>query len=371
MDIGIPKEIKKDEYRVSMVPAGVETLVSHGHRVFVEKNAGEGSGISNKDYESAGAIIVENAEQVYSKAELIVKVKEPQPQEYELLREGQVVFTYLHLAASKELTTSLLKQKIVAIAYETIQTADGSLPLLTPMSEIAGRLAVLEGAKCLERTQGGEGILLSGVAGVTPAEVVILGGGIVGKNAGKMAAGLGAEVTILDINIERLRQLEDIMPANVRLLFSDKYSIREMVKKADLLIGAVLVPGARAPILVTAEMIKTMKKGAVIVDVSVDQGGCVETTRPTTHSEPTYIVDGVVHYCVANMPAAVARTSTYALANASLPYVIALADKGYKKAVKEDPALAKGVNMIMGKLTLREVADLFDLEYCPLEKILD
>lgn len=370
MIIGVPKEVKVQEYRVGMLPAGVELLVQHGHKVLVEMDAGVGSGISNAEYKKAGAQIVERAKQIFSKADMIVKVKEPQPAEVAMLKEKQVVFTYFHLAADKELTESLLERKITAVAYETIQLADKSLPLLTPMSEIAGRLAVLEGAKYLERPMGGRGILLGGVPGVPPAEVVVIGGGMVGKNSAKMAAGLGAHVAVLDVNVDRLRYLDDIMPANVTTMFSNTFNLRAAVKRADLLIGAVLIVGAKAPVLVTKEMIKTMKKGAVVVDVSVDQGGCIETCHPTTHDNPTYMVSGVVHYCVANMPGAVARTATYALANACLPYAIALADKGFKIAMQEDPALAKGLNMTDGKLTIQEVAEVFNLTYHPKAKIL-
>ena len=371
MIIGVPKEIKIQEYRVGMLPAGVEQLVLQGHKVLVETKAGEGSGIPDSEYKKAGATIVDKAKQVYTKADMIVKVKEPQPVEVAMSREGQILFTYFHLAADRELTELLLKQKVVAVAYETIQLADRSLPLLTPMSEIAGRLAVLEGAKYLERPMGGRGVLLGGVPGVPPAEVVVIGGGMVGKNSAKMAAGLGAHVVVLDVNVDRLRYLDDIMPANVTTMFSNTFNLRAAVKRADLLIGAVLIVGAKAPVLVTKEMIKMMKKGAVVVDVSVDQGGCIETCHPTTHDNPTYVVNGVVHYCVANMPGAVARTATYALANASLPYTVSLANKGYKKAMQDDPALAKGLNMAHGKLTIQEVAETFKLNYVPREKVLN
>ncbi|MDI6782581.1 MAG: alanine dehydrogenase [bacterium] len=370
MIIGIPKEIKDNEYRVGMTPAGVEALVNSGHKVNVEKGAGLVSAIADTEYEKAGAKLFATAKTIYEKAEMIVKVKEPLPPEYPLLKSGQVVFTYFHFAASKELTESVLARKIVAVAYETIQLADGSLPLLTPMSEVAGRLAIVEGAKYLEKPFGGRGVLLGGVPGVAPAEVVIIGGGVVGKNAAKMAAGLGANVVILDINIDRLRYLEDIMPKNVVTMHSNSHNLRAAVKRADLLVGAVLIPGARAPVLVTKEMIGTMKKGAVVVDVSVDQGGCIETCHPTTHSNPTYIVNGVIHYCVANMPGAVPRTSTYALSNATIPYALALANKGYKQAMLDDPALLKGLNMINGKLTIKQVADAFGLDYIPRERAL-
>jgi len=370
MIVGVPKEIKEQEYRVGMLPSGVETLVKRGHKVVVEKSAGEGSGISDADYRKAGATIAGKARDVFERADMIVKVKEPQSAEIKCLKENQVVFTYFHLAADRELTEKLLKKKITAVAYETIQLADKSLPLLTPMSEIAGRLAVLEGAKHSEKPFGGQGILLGGVPGVPPAEVVILGGGGVGKNAAKLAAGLGANVTVMDINIDRLRYLDDIMPPNVRTVFSDPHTVRDAVKRADLLIGAVLIVGAKAPVLVKKDMLKTMKPGSVIVDVAVDQGGCVETCHPTTHNNPTYVVDGVVHYCVANMPGAVARTSTYALCNASLPYAVALASKGYVKAMQDDPYLAKGLNMVNGKLTIKEVSEAFKIPYVERESVL-
>ncbi len=370
MIIGVPKEIKEQEYRVGMLPSGVETLVKQGHQVVVEKNAGEGSGIVDGEYLHAGALLADKASDVFEQADMIIKVKEPQESEIACLKDNQVVFTYFHLAADRELTEGLLKRKITAVAYETIQLPNGGLPLLTPMSEIAGRLAVLEGAKHSEKPFGGQGILLGGVPGVPPAEVVILGGGSVGKNAAKMAAGLGANVSVLDVNIDRLRYLDDIMPSNVRTVFSDPHTIRNAIQKADLLIGAVLIVGAKAPVLVNREMIKTMKPGSVIVDVAVDQGGCVETCHPTTHNNPTYLVDGVVHYCVANMPGAVARTATYALCNASLPYAVALATKGFQKAMKEDHSLAKGLNMIEGKLTIREVSEAFNIPYVDRNSVL-
>ena len=370
MIIGVPKEIKQQEYRVGMIPSGVEALVGKGHKVFIEKGAGEGSNITDSEYVNAGAKILKTAKEVFAKSEMIIKVKEPQPAEVKMLKKGQLVFTYFHLAADEDLTRSLMKSGITAVAYETIQLPDRSLPLLTPMSEIAGRLAVLEGAKHLERPFGGSGVLLCGVPGVAPAEVVVLGGGSVGKNAAVIAAGMGANVKVLDISLERLRQLSDILPANVTTIFSDSHNIRDAISKADLVIGAVLVVGAKAPVLISKKMLKLMKKGSVIVDVAVDQGGCVETCHPTTHNNPTYIIEGVVHYCVANMPGAVARTSTYALCNASLPYAVALANKGWKKAMKEDASLAKGLNLMEGKLTIAEVAKLFKLEYLPKEKAL-
>ena len=362
MIIGVPKEIKNHEYRVSLLPFAVEALKEAGHTILVEKSAGAGSGIEDAEYDKSGAEIVGSAAAVYSGAEMIVKVKEPLPQEYELLRPGQIVFTYFHFAASRELTEAVIRQKIIAIAYETIELEDGSLPLLTPMSEVAGRMAVHEGAKYLEEPLKGRGILLAGVPGVEPAKVVIVGGGVVGANAAKMAAGLGADVVILDISLERLRYLDDIMPKNVTTLMSNTHNLRRMVSEADLLIGAVLVTGDKAPVLVSEEMVSTMKHGAVIVDVAVDQGGCIETTHPTTHEDPTYIVHDVVHYCVANMPGAVARTSTFALANATFPYVMQIADKGYRRAAIENPAIRKGINVSEGKVAIPEIAGLFGLE---------
>ncbi len=364
MIIGVPKEIKESEYRIAVVPAGVEALRGHGHEVLVEKGGGLGSGISDQEYKKAGAEIVATAREVYRQAELIVKVKEPQPPEYKYLRADQIIFTYLHLAASRPLTKALLKSGIIGFAYETLEQENGTLPLLTPMSEIAGRMAIQEGAKYLERPMMGRGVLLSGVPGVPSCQVTILGGGVVGTNAAKIAAGLGARVTILDIDLERLRYLGDIMPGNVQMIMSNTYNIREYVKQADLLIGAVLVKGAVAPHLVAAKTIKTMKQGAVIVDVAIDQGGCIETCdHPTTHKKPTYIRHGVVHYTVANMPGAVGRTSTFALTNATLPYVMELADKGCHHATHENPELMKALNVCRGKITYPAVAEAFGLEY--------
>jgi alanine dehydrogenase len=365
MIVGVPKEIKESEFRVSMVPAGVEELKARGHTVLVEKGAGLGSGISDAEFRAAGAQIAARADEIYLRADMIVKVKEPLPPEHKMMREGQVMFTYLHLAASRQLTLGMVKTKSVCIAYETIQLPDRSLPLLIPMSEVAGRMAIQEGAKYLEIHQNGRGILLGGVPGVAPADVVVLGGGIVGTNAAMMAAGLGARVTILDVSLPRLRYLDEVMPKNVTTLMSNAVNIRESLKVADLLVGAVLLAGARAPVLVTREMLKLMKPGAVIVDVAVDQGGCIETVRPTTHQKPTYVVEGVIHYCVANMPGAVARTSTFALTNATLPYVLALAGKGWQAACRADSALARGLNVIEGKIVIKEVADFFKLPYEP------
>ena len=367
MIVGVPKEIKQDEYRVGMTPFGVEALVAAGHEVIVEAGAGVGSGIMDGDYRYHGAKIVRGHQSVFSRSDMVVKVKEPLPEEYGLLRPGQIVFTYFHFAASRELTEAILQSGIVAIAYETIRTDDGQLPLLTPMSEVAGRMAIQEGAKYLEKPMKGRGILLSGVPGVAPAEVVIIGGGIVGTNAAKIAAGLGARVTILDINLNRLRYLEDIMPKNVVTLMSDAHNIREQLRQADLLVGAVLIEGARTPVLVTRDMLKTMTPGSVIVDVAIDQGGCIATSRPTTHSDPVYIVNNVVHYCVTNMPGAVGRTSTYALTNVTLPYALEIAGQGYENAARANPAIARGLNIVEGKLTNQAVADTFRMKCEPVD----
>ena len=361
MIVGVPKEIKADEYRVGIIPVGVETLVRRGHTVLLEQGAGDGSGISDEEYTRAGAELAASAEEVYRRAELIIKVKEPLPQEHPLLGDGQMVFTYFHFAASRELTDAIIDSGCVAIAYETVRTADGQHPLLTPMSEVAGRMSIQEGAKYLEKPMEGRGILLGGVPGVAPARVVIIGGGVVGTNAAKVAAGLGAQVIVLDINLDRLRYLDDIMPKNVVLLMSDAYTIRQSITEADLVIGAVLIEGARAPVLVRREDLRRMPPGSVVVDVAVDQGGCIETSQPTTHSEPTFIVDGVLHYCVSNMPGAVGRTSTYALCNVTLPYAVQLADKGYETAARENPALKYGINIARGRVTNQAVADTFGL----------
>jgi alanine dehydrogenase len=361
MIVGVPKEIKTDEYRVGMIPVGVEELTREGHRVLIQSGAGQGSGISDEQYEANGAEITTEVAQIWKRAHLIVKVKEPLPQEWPLMQSGQIVFTYFHFAADEELTRAVMKSEIIAIAYETIKDSKGNLPLLTPMSEVAGRMSIQEGAKFLERPFEGRGILLGGVPGVLPANVVILGGGIVGANAAKVAAGLGANVAILDINLDRLRYLDDVMPRNVTTLFSDRHNIVDCLTRADLLIGAVLIPGARAPRLVVREDLKRMPPRAVIIDVAIDQGGCMETSRPTTHSQPTYIVDDVVHYCVTNMPGAVGRTSTYALCNVTLPYVLQLAGKGFDRAVQDNAALAHGVNIRQGKVTNPAVAETFGL----------
>ncbi len=370
MLVGILKEIKAEENRISMTPAGVEVMIQNGHMVLVEKDAGIGSGFNDDAYGKAGAEIVDTPKEIFDRSEMVMHVKEPLPPEYELIREGQIVFTYLHLAAAEELTHVLIKSGSINIAYETIQKEDGSLPLLTPMSEVAGRMAIQQGAKYLEMAQGGHGVLLGGVPGVDPGTVVIIGGGVVGTNAAKMACGLGAKVYILDMNLNRLRYLSDIMPSNCFLLMSSPATTRKLIKEADVAVGAVLVAGAKAPKLVTREMLKTMKKGAVLVDVAIDQGGCFETSKPTTHSNPIYTVDGVVHYCVANMPGAVPKTSTLALTNATLPYAVEIANKGWEKAMKENPEIKLGANVIKGKVTYKGVADAFGLDYVSIDSIL-
>lgn len=371
MIVGLLKEIKPNENRVALLPAGVELMISHGHKVMVEENAGVGSGFSDELYKRAGAEIVPSAPEVYGAAELVLKVKEPVKPEYGLIREGQIVFTYFHFAASRELTEAMMRSKGVCIAYETVQRQDRSLPLLIPMSEVAGRMAPQEGAKYLEKTMGGRGVLLGGVPGVEPADVVIIGGGIVGQNAARIAAGFGARVTILDSDLYKLRYLDDVMPKNVLTLASNPHNIRKAASRADVLIGSVLIPGAKAPKLVTREMLKDMKEGSVIVDVSVDQGGCIETCRPTTHENPTYVVEGVLHYCVANMPGAVPFTSTVALTNATLPYALQIAGSGWQKAVKASDEIKHGLNMVYGKITYQHVAEAFDFEYTPPEEVLD
>jgi alanine dehydrogenase len=366
MRIGVPKEVKPDEYRVAMLPVGVELLVKAGHQVFVEANAGTASGFPDSDYIKAGAMMLPTAKEIFGSADMIVKVKEPQTAEISMFRPGQIVFTYFHFAADRELTQACMESEIVAIAYETIRDRRGNLPLLTPMSEIAGKMSIQEGAKYLEKPMMGRGILLGGVPGVPPAHVVVLGGGIVGTNAAKVAAGLGANVIIMDINLERLRYLDDVMPANVHTIYSDPATIRDQVRQADLVVGAVLIPGAKAPRLVTRDDLKDMKNGAVIVDVAIDQGGCIETARPTTHQQPTYVVEGVVHYCVTNMPGAVGRTSTIALNNATLTYTLKLANKGYEKAAEEDAGLAEGINLAGGRVTNAAVAESLHLKHQPL-----
>ena len=370
MIIGILKEIKTEENRVSMTPAGVEVMIQNGHTLLVEKNGGKGSGFEDEDYKKAGAEMVATPQEIFERAEMVMHVKEPLPAEYGLIREDQIVFTYLHLAAAEELTHALIKSKAICIAYETIQKTDGSLPLLTPMSEVAGRMATQQGAKYLEMAQGGHGVLLGGVPGVDPGTVVVIGGGVVGVNAAKMACGLGAKVYILDMNLDRLRYLSDVMPANCIPLMASPATTRKLVKEADVVIGAVLVAGAKAPKLVTKEMLKTMQKGSVLVDVAIDQGGCFETSRPTTHSDPIFEVDGIVHYCVANMPGAVAKTSTIALTNATLPYTVQIANKGWRRAMRENPEIKLGANVMNGKVTYKAVAEAFGLEHTPIETLL-
>ena len=370
MLVGVPKEIKTNENRVALLPVGASILIRNGHKVVVETNAGLGSSFSDNDYKAVGAEIALSASEVYSAADMIMKVKEPIEPEYKLIKQGQVLFTYFHFAASKELTEAMIKARCICIAYETVQKADHSLPLLIPMSEVAGRMAPQEGAKYLEKTMGGRGILLGGVPGTGPAEVMVLGGGIVGTNAAKIAAGFGAKVTIFDNNLYRLRYLDDVMPANVTTMMSNEYYILAGLPKADLVIGAVLIPGTKAPKLVKRDMLPIMKEGSVIVDVSVDQGGCIETCKPTTHEHPTFVIDGVVHYCVANMPGAVPHTSTLALTNATLPYAVEIANKGYEKAVKTNNEIKLGLNMIDGKITYKGVAEAFDFEYNTVDSII-
>jgi len=370
MIIGVPKEIKNNENRVGMTPSGVNELVERGHTVYIQSTAGEGSGFTDEEYVAVGAKILPTIEAVYNIAEMIVKVKEPIASEYPLIKEGQLLFTYFHFASSEPLTHAMIKNKSVCLAYETVEKTDRSLPLLIPMSEVAGRMSIQEGAKYLEKPIKGKGILLGGVPGVKPANVLVLGGGIVGTQAAKMAAGLGAKVTLMDVNLQRLRYLDEIMPANVTCLMSTRYNIKEEIKTADLIIGAVLIPGAKAPSLITRDMLKLMHPGTVMVDVAVDQGGCFETTRATTHEDPTYIIDDVVHYCVANMPGAVPYTSTIALTNATLPYVIQLANKGWEKACAESKELELGLNVIHGKIVYKAVAEAWNLPYTPLQDAL-
>ncbi|HEV7993641.1 MAG TPA: alanine dehydrogenase, partial [Gemmatimonadaceae bacterium] len=362
MKIGVPKEIKTNENRIALVPAGAEAMVSAGHSVLVEAGAGLGSGFSDEDYTSVGATIAPDADTVWRESEMIMKVKEPIKVEWPRMRRGQLLFTYFHFAADEELTRAHIASGAVCVAYETVELPTRELPLLTPMSEVAGRMAVQEGAKYLEKLYGGRGVLLGGVPGVAPAKVVILGGGIVGINAAKMAAGMGAKVVILDISLERLRYLSDVMPANVQLIHSNRHNILEQIATADLVVGGVLIPGAKAPKLVRRADLSTMRPGSVIVDVAIDQGGCVETIHATTHENPTYVVDGVIHYGVANMPGGVPRTSTLALTNATLPYALQLANKGWKRALKENPALLKGLNIVDGKVTYAGVAEAFGME---------
>ncbi|GAB2533130.1 alanine dehydrogenase [Spirosoma aerophilum] len=370
MVIGVPKEIKNNENRVALTPAGVTELRKHGHTVYVQVNAGEGSGFEDEEYIAAGAVMLPTIEEVYGIAEMIMKVKEPIAAEYDLIKEDQLLFTYFHFASSDELTQAMLAKRAVCLAYETVERPDRSLPLLVPMSEVAGRMAIQEGAKYLEKPLKGRGILLGGVPGVKPANVLILGGGIVGTQAAKMAAGLGAHVTIMDVSLARLRYLSDIMPPNVQTMMSNEYNIREMIKVCDLIVGAVLIPGAKAPHLITREMLKQMRPGTVLVDVAVDQGGCIETCSPTTHENPTFIIDGVVHYCVANMPGAVPYTSTLALTNATLPYALQLANKGWQQACRDNTDLKLGLNVVDGKIVYKGVAEAFNLPLTDVSTVL-
>jgi alanine dehydrogenase len=370
MIIGVPKEIKNNENRVALTPAGTQELVKRGHTVQIQKSAGNGSGFLDEDYQKAGATLIDNAAEIFHNAEMIMKVKEPIEQEYKLIKKDQLVFTYFHFASYEPLTKAMIESGATCLAYETVERNDGSLPLLIPMSEVAGRMSIQEGAKYLEKPLKGRGILLGGVPGVKPAKVLVLGGGVVGTNAAKIAAGMGADVTILDLNLTRLRYLDDVMPKNVHTMVSNEYTIRELIKDSDLIIGGVLVPGAKAPKLITRDMLKSMRPGTVLVDVAVDQGGCIETCRPTTHEDPTFIIDDVVHYCVANMPGAVPYTSTLALTNATLPYAIRLAGQGWKKACSESQELRLGLNVIQGEVVYKAVADAFNLPYTDVKKFL-
>ncbi|KAF1074233.1 alanine dehydrogenase [Halodesulfovibrio sp. MK-HDV] len=370
MIVGVLKEIKVKENRVCMTPAGVTTMVSRGHEVLVEKNAGVGSGFSDAEYVAAGATIIDTPQAICDKAEMVMHVKEPQPSEYGMLRKGQILFTYLHLAADKPQTEGLMASGATCIAYETVQKADRSLPLLTPMSEVAGRMSIQQGSVALEKTNGGLGKLLGGVPGVAPAKVMVIGGGVVGVQAAKMACGLGAQVYLMDISLDRLRYLADVMPANCTTLMSSKGAIQELLPEMDMVVGAVLIPGAKAPAVVTREDLKLMKKGAALVDVAIDQGGCFETSKATTHENPTYEVEGVIHYCVANIPGAVPATSTMALTNATLPYALEIANKGWKKACQENEEIKLGLNVHEGKLTYKAVCDAFGFDYTPVEDVL-
>ena len=370
MIIGVPKEIKTHENRVSLLPSGVLQFIRNGHTVIVEKGAGVGSGFTDEMYVQRGATIYEDVEKLWQEADMIMKVKEPIQVEYNRMREGQILFTYLHFAASEELTQAVVDSKCIAIAYETVEKSDGSLPLLVPMSEVAGRMAAQEGAKYLEKPTGGRGVLMGGIPGVPPANVIVLGGGIVGVNAAKIASGMGAHTTILDINLKRLRYLDDVMPKNVRTIFSTEGNIRNLLPQTDLVIGAVLVPGAKAPSLISKDMLKLMRPGTVMVDVAIDQGGCFETSKATTHDDPIYIVDDVVHYCVANMPGAVPYTSTLGLTNATLPYAVELANKGWKNALTENKELLKGLNIADGKIVYKDVAEAFNMDYTSISEVL-
>ncbi len=370
MIIGVPKEIKNNESRVALTPSGANELVKRGHEVYIQASAGEGSDFSDELYRNSGAQTLATIEEVYAKADIILKVKEPIAAEYGLIRKGQVIFAYFHFSSDAELTQAMLKSGAVCLAYETVEKADRSLPLLIPMSEVAGRMAVQKGANYLEKSLGGRGILLGGVPGVLPAKVIILGGGIVGTNAAHMAAGLGADVTIMDVSLARMRYLSEVMPSNVNTMMSNEMNIRKVIKDADLIIGAILITGAKAPHLITRDMLKDMKKGTVLIDVAVDQGGCIETCRPTTHQDPTFTIDGIIHYCVTNMPGAVPFTSTLALTNATLPYVIQLAEKGWQQAAAENAELRSGLNIILGEVVYRAVADTFSLPHVSAEKYL-
>ncbi|MFH6984326.1 alanine dehydrogenase [Marinoscillum sp. 108] len=370
MIIGVPKEIKNNENRVAVTPAGVIELSKNGHQIYVQSTAGLGSGFADEQYEEAGATILPTIEETYAIAEMIMKVKEPIEPEYKLIKKDQLVFTYFHFASYEPLTKAMMASGAVCLAYETVEKPDRSLPLLVPMSEVAGRMSIQEGAKYLEKPMGGRGILLGGVPGVRPAKVLILGGGVVGTNAAKMAAGMGADVTIMDVSLPRLRYLDDVMPANVNTFMSNEFNIRELIRNHDLIVGAVLIPGAKAPHLITRDMLKEMNPGTVLVDVAVDQGGCIETCRPTTHQDPTYVIDGILHYCVANMPGAVPYTSTLALTNATLPYAIQLANKGWKKACQDNRELLLGLNVINGEIVYEGVAKAFNLPFAPAEKFL-
>ena len=366
MIVGIPKEIKNNENRVGMPPAGVSELIRHGHTVYVQHTAGEGSGFPDSEYQAVGATILPDIADVYAAADMIVKVKEPIEPEYPLIKEAQLIFTYFHFASDRRLTEAMVASRAVCLAYETVELPDHSLPLLIPMSEVAGRMSIQEGARFLEKPQSGKGILLGGVPGVKPAKVLILGAGTVGTNAALMAAGLGADVTITDINLRRLRQLDETMPRNVKTLYSSRRNIEKELPTVDLVVGSVLIPGDKAPHLITRDMLRLMQPGTVLVDVAIDQGGCFETSHPTSHSEPVYTVDGIVHYAVANIPGAVPYTSTLALTNATMPYAIALADKGWQQACREDPALALGLNIVNGEITYKAVADVWQMPYTPL-----
>jgi len=371
MIIGVPKEIKNNENRVALTPAGVGEMIKHGHTVYVQSTAGDGSGFTDDMYVTAGALMKATIEETYAVAEMIIKVKEPIEPEYALIKKDQLLFTYFHFASYEPLTLAMMESGSICLAYETVEKPDRSLPLLVPMSEVAGRMAIQEGAKYLEKNMGGRGILLGGVPGVRPAKVLILGGGVVGTNAAKMAAGMGADVTIADVSLPRLRYLDDVMAANVNTLMSNEYNIRELISSHDLIVGAVLIPGAKAPHLITRDMLKEMRPGTVLVDVAVDQGGCIETCKPTTHEDPTYVIDDVLHYCVANMPGAVPYTSTLALTNATLPYAIQLANKGWKQACIDNRELRLGLNVIDGKICYQGVSDAFGLEYHPVDSFLD